>query len=187
MDTSSPSDPDPEDSADHSEGIKALVSSVYQSVWREYSSWDRENCQKTLHDLSRRGHRETSHTIPLQSGPRRLRRELKAAKAVPAQYEESFEVWDIRVDATPELHMLHISATDVVKAAKTSKSPSYESCTPVSRNIMVGDDSDYMPFIPNADDPTYDNSFDIAEHKYFAWQQPDTVEPDCANYFYPNT
>ncbi|KAF8156618.1 hypothetical protein B0H34DRAFT_847237 [Crassisporium funariophilum] len=79
--------------------------------------------------------------------------------------------------ADPVTELL-ISTPEIIKAEKSSKPPSYECCTPISRNIMVGDDSHYLPFIPNADDPTYDSTFDIDEHDYFAWQQPDTVEPD---------
>jgi hypothetical protein len=56
---------------------------------------------------------------------------------------------------------------------------SYEACTPISRNLMIGDDSDFLPFIPNSDDPSYDYTYDIHEHKYFAWHRLNR-DPDCA-------
>ena len=50
--------------------------------------------------------------------------------------------------------------------------PPYEVFMPVTRNLMVGDDPNDLPFIPFADDPSYDYSLDIEEHKYFRWQRP---------------
>ncbi|KAF8970309.1 hypothetical protein BDZ97DRAFT_1652502, partial [Flammula alnicola] len=62
--------------------------------------------------------------------------------------------------------------------------PPYDSCIPISRNIMRGDDPDYLPFIPFSDDPTYDYTYDNDHHKYFAWHKPDR-DPDCARYVLP--
>ncbi|OSC99568.1 SET domain-containing protein [Trametes coccinea BRFM310] len=56
----------------------------------------------------------------------------------------------------------------------------YESCTPIDQNILHGDDSNYMPFIPLADDPTFDHEDHAMEYKRLAWQEPyrdpDTLE-----------
>jgi histone-lysine N-methyltransferase EZH2 len=45
--------------------------------------------------------------------------------------------------------------------------------------LMIGDDSEFLPFIPNSDDPTYDYTYDVDEHQFFAWHQPNR-DPDCA-------
>ncbi|KAI9060749.1 SET domain-containing protein [Trametes sanguinea] len=56
----------------------------------------------------------------------------------------------------------------------------FESCTPIDQNILHGDDSNYMPFIPLADDPTFDHEDHAMEYKRLAWQEPyrdpDTLE-----------
>ncbi|KAF8056606.1 hypothetical protein FPV67DRAFT_1431373 [Lyophyllum atratum] len=46
----------------------------------------------------------------------------------------------------------------------------YEACTPTNRNINVGDDSEYMPFIPLIDDPKFNFLLHAGDYKYFDWQ-----------------
>ncbi|KAG1905918.1 uncharacterized protein F5891DRAFT_942630 [Suillus fuscotomentosus] len=53
----------------------------------------------------------------------------------------------------------------------------YEYCTPISRNIFRGDDDDMMPFIPYADDPTFDHVDHTLCYGSFAWQDDD-YDPD---------
>ncbi|KAH9943538.1 hypothetical protein B0H21DRAFT_695633 [Amylocystis lapponica] len=53
----------------------------------------------------------------------------------------------------------------------------YESCAPTICNILHGDDSDDMPFLPFADDPGFDIIDYIREHKRFAWQSANR-DPD---------
>lgn len=48
--------------------------------------------------------------------------------------------------------------------------PSYEACTPTGRNVMVGDDSDHMPFAPFADDESFDFRTYSDDYDYLAWQ-----------------
>jgi len=56
--------------------------------------------------------------------------------------------------------------------------PPYEICTPTSRNLHVGDDDDYMPFVPFSDDPSFPFD-DYHEHYgWLAWQIP-PPGPDC--------
>ncbi|KAF6753660.1 hypothetical protein DFP72DRAFT_813858 [Ephemerocybe angulata] len=59
---------------------------------------------------------------------------------------------------------------DVYVSAEFLRHPGYDSCTPAARNIMVGDDSDYMPFMPFADDPSFGWKAYSNEYKYLAWQ-----------------
>lgn len=46
----------------------------------------------------------------------------------------------------------------------------YESCLPAYRQILYGDDPDDMPFLPYADDTSFNSAGYIAEHNRFAWQ-----------------
>ncbi|OBZ77416.1 Histone-lysine N-methyltransferase EZH1 [Grifola frondosa] len=47
----------------------------------------------------------------------------------------------------------------------------YESCTPISCNILHGDDPNDMPFVPFADDPTFDAKEHVLEYKSLSWQR----------------
>ncbi|KAI0708772.1 hypothetical protein C8T65DRAFT_650065 [Cerioporus squamosus] len=49
--------------------------------------------------------------------------------------------------------------------------PSYESCAPINANILHGDDPNYLPFIPFADEPTFDFRDYVYDHKGLAWQE----------------
>jgi len=46
----------------------------------------------------------------------------------------------------------------------------YESCTPLSRNLMVGDDSENLPAFHFSDNPNYPTELENQEHQYFSWQ-----------------
>ncbi|KAK7443254.1 hypothetical protein VKT23_015850 [Stygiomarasmius scandens] len=58
----------------------------------------------------------------------------------------------------------------VVRISECLPSLEYESCTPVMASILVEDDSDYMPFIPFADDPWFNYESHVQRYKYSAWQ-----------------
>ncbi|KAJ3548227.1 hypothetical protein NMY22_g1340 [Coprinellus aureogranulatus] len=59
---------------------------------------------------------------------------------------------------------------NVYAGAEFLPHPAYEICTPASRNIKVGDDPDQMPYLPFADDPTFDYGPYNNEHGYLSWQ-----------------
>lgn len=50
--------------------------------------------------------------------------------------------------------------------------PLYESCLPRSINLVVGDDSDDVPFVPYADDDDFDCEGYMDEHRGVSWQGP---------------
>ncbi|KAJ6479302.1 hypothetical protein C8R47DRAFT_983573 [Mycena vitilis] len=55
--------------------------------------------------------------------------------------------------------------------------PAYEYWTPSARNIFHGDDPDDLPYIPFADDPTFDHAKFLREYSTFSWDEP-PVDPD---------
>ncbi|KAJ7484132.1 hypothetical protein FB451DRAFT_1028361 [Mycena latifolia] len=55
--------------------------------------------------------------------------------------------------------------------------PAHEHCTQIARNIFQGDDPHDLPFIPFADDPTFDQAKYLEEYEAFSWEEP-TVDPD---------
>ena len=80
-------------------------------------------------------------------------------------------------DAVLEVHHIEGSSSTVtlapvkvitVKNTLPAASP-YESSPLVARNIFTGDDSHDLPFIPFADDKTFDHESHALRHKRFAW------------------
>ncbi|KAF9008270.1 hypothetical protein BDQ17DRAFT_1407044 [Cyathus striatus] len=78
-----------------------------------------------------------------------------------------------------------ISTTTVraitVEVPQVAPYPYYETTTPLMSNIMVGDDSHYMPFIPYTDDEDFmENHFDQyrSRFKYFEWTDIRERDPD---------
>ncbi|KAJ3880839.1 hypothetical protein F5051DRAFT_322974 [Lentinula edodes] len=58
----------------------------------------------------------------------------------------------------------------IILEAPFEPPPSYDSCNPVSNNHFTGDDASHMPFLPLADDPSFDWKGYCVNYKYFAWQ-----------------
>lgn len=144
--------------------FKVLVSQIYAQSWADYREWSTSNSEKVLSGLS------TRRTTPLPPLP---------AQNVPTALAVS--EWEITDHDAQETYFL--PAEDVIISELVPPYAPYECCTPATRNIMVGDDPDYLPFIPFADDPTYDWTFDLSQHKYVAWDKEDTS--DCASVSVP--
>lgn len=70
-------------------------------------------------------------------------------------------------DETEETYTLPI---ETINVEATKPHPEYTSCTPITRSIMVGDDSNYMTFIPYSDDPTFNHEAQTLHYDHFAWQ-----------------
>lgn len=70
-------------------------------------------------------------------------------------------------DETAETYILPI---ETINVEATKPHPEYTSCTPITRSIMVGDDSNYMTFIPYSDDPTFNHEAQTLHYDHFAWQ-----------------
>ncbi|KJA17890.1 hypothetical protein HYPSUDRAFT_45906 [Hypholoma sublateritium FD-334 SS-4] len=153
--------------------IAALVRTVYESLWDDYSAWHIQDSQNTLANLAR----------PVPRAPK-----VEHARAAPVletpsldvlDEDDAFEITDFDDEGAvantylgPNIKIDSVGLLDAVKPY-----PQYDACTSISRNIMKGDDSEYLPFFPFSDDPDYEFEFDNGNHKYFAWQKP-YVGPD---------
>lgn len=157
-------------------GIRVVVSQVYKSVWEDFLVWEQDHCQKTLRNLSRS---VRTHLNPLPTTSSRQSQstlnESPSPLDAPSTVNESFYDCDIVNGSTS---IVYVQDVHTIREDQILQPLSYEACTPISRNLMVGDDSDFLPFIPYSDDPSYDYSYDIDEHKFFAWHQPNR-DPDC--------
>ncbi|GAV98858.1 SET domain-containing protein [Lentinula edodes] len=132
------------------ENHASLVRSVYQTVWNEFCEWCKQDFANSMNDLG---------TPPVDANTR-----VKDA-------EDS--------DIVGELGQLNLqereltTLTDphtIILEAPFEPPPSYDSCNPVSNNHFTGDDASHMPFLPLADDPSFDWKGYCVNYKYFAWQ-----------------
>ena len=161
-------------------GIRDVVSRVYQCVWEDFSAWEQNHCQQTLQSLSHSRHSRPfrPHINPLLISSEQSHSALEEPQSThdaPSTVVESFDDSDMENGSTSTL----LVTVHTINKRLVLQPLSYEACAPISRNLMIGDDSEYLPFIPNSDDPTYDYTYDVDEHNFFAWHQVNR-DPDCA-------
>jgi len=164
-----------------------FVLGTYGSVWAEHASHHVEHCRNSFISLKR------SHPRRRRPPPRStlfadhsLSRAMAASTSSvdphpePLQFE-SFAIYEYDTANETSLPRLRETKALVLTASPPFPPyPSYNSCAPISRSIMVGDDSEELPFIQFADDPTYDYHLDIENHGYFAW--PNLTQDPDSNY-----
>ncbi len=149
-----------------------VVLNLFRAAWYEYFSWEPLHCSEKLSSI--RAH----HTLDRDA---RLVVLNSLEDDSPANIEESdgardtdtalsFTYYDLSSSHEPEHRPIR---PEVVPAVDTLPAPYpfYESCTPINANILHGDDPNYLPFIPFADDPTFDYRDYMYDHKGLAWQE----------------
>lgn len=153
--------------------IHKLVQTVFAEVLAEFSGWKVEYCKHFIRSLS---HVTQNPRVPIPDGDStRLHIVGKAGGSPDGDKEITAAVTDYSEDGTPR--STSSISLQVVHAELLEPHKSYEYCTPISRNIFRGDDDDMMPFIPFADDPTFDHVDHTLCYGSFAWQ--DDYDPDC--------
>ena len=155
-----------------------IIQQVYRTTWIDFYEWEQRHAIETLRSLER----------PFEPLKLPVIRQTPDSPETDESKQEDrdenyFTVFDCCYDADPNgtwppvttstLTLQTLEVTNVLDPY-----PAYEVCTPVNRNILVGDDSEYMPFLPFSDDPTFDHLAHIPEYRYFEWQVPNR-DPDC--------
>ncbi|KAG6910796.1 hypothetical protein DXG01_007685 [Tephrocybe rancida] len=155
-----------------------LVKTIYKSTWGDFYTWEQAYCQQTLHSLTRNLPQDApaSASEPVEDFAPFTRSLTAQEPQAFGSEDETFTAIDYTVDGEPEITTF--SAITVEDTRTMEPCAPYEMCTPTSRNIIVGDDSEYMPFIPLIDDPTFDALRHAEDYKYFEWQLPHR-DPDC--------
>ncbi|TFK19304.1 SET domain-containing protein [Coprinopsis marcescibilis] len=138
--------------------LRATVRDIYE----ELLEWDRQYSTKTLQGLQ-------CQYEPVPTLPKGKRKVSDTQKGSGSEVF-SMETFDKQANT-------QLVADKMKMDVKFAPVPRYESCTPVSRNIVVGDDSDHMPFSPYSDDPKFAFEPYHEEHKYFEWQKRH-LDPD---------
>ena len=154
-----------------------LITRTYESVWTEYAAWSLRHSAATLKSLAVGNIRPGSQT-DADKDPNLY----VAHISDNGDDSESFLVADFNGEG--DLAEVSTVAAISICADPFRPHPPYESCTPISRNLMVGDDPNELPFIPFSDDPSYNYHVDIEEYKYFRWQSPTLkLDQDCNVYY----
>ncbi|KAG5653858.1 hypothetical protein H0H81_009937 [Sphagnurus paluster] len=173
-----------EESSSEDTSTAKLVKETYGIAWNEFYAWEQDHCLRTLHSLARplpgdqystcanpsiyHKRSEPLTTLPIS---------LEALPSVSSNTnEEFFTVVEYSNEAKPHQTTTLPAQTTLISPLLEACAP-YEVCTPINRNINVGDDSEYMPFIPLVDDPTFDHAPHAADYNYFEWQLPNR-DPD---------
>lgn len=155
---------------DSEASTRVLVLHVYRSVWEEYSEWSNNTGSSTLKSLEAKQQLQLDLAIL----------EETAVEIVTDGDFPQFTVSEFDGDVTTDEYSIRGRILYVDQNFR--RHPPYECCTPLSRNLMVGDDPDDLPFIPFADDPAYNFHLDVEEHSYFRWNQPN-LDPDGTCHF----
>ncbi|KAI0773039.1 hypothetical protein BD413DRAFT_310658 [Trametes elegans] len=155
-----------------------VVNSELQKVWQEYHEWEQEYCAEALASLAVEQPSRPGNALKIASKPTDCLEETRSTDMCSdgnASHTARYVFEDGRCKAHSPVTIVEGSI------AKTpSPYPSYESCAPIGRSILHGDDSNFMPFLPFADDPEFDHEDHAQEYRGLVWQQdyrdPDTLE-----------
>ena len=160
---------------------RALALKVYKEVWDEFNKWKVENCEQQLLLLQK----------PLPP-PAAVEDALLEASNL-REGGEPGEVEIIYVCESEDDIPLHPGGSTVLMCETVhlelppdfEPHPRYESCTPAVQSIALRSgsaaDNDLvnLPFVPYADDPTFEAKKYLRNFETFAWEElgnPDGVQ-----------
>ncbi|KAF9460279.1 hypothetical protein BDZ94DRAFT_1324210 [Collybia nuda] len=159
--------------------VDTLITNVYRATWTDFYTWEQDYCRRTLNSLSRNP--PPNHSTEWRPRSEASRSTLFDPPVHVTQEPitnniETFTMVEYNIEnGDPRTSTLAVETYNILPGP--APCPPYEMCTPASRNINVGDDSEYMPFIPLVDDPTFNYHTHVAEYRYFEWQLPNR-DPD---------
>ncbi|KAF9262759.1 hypothetical protein L218DRAFT_1000321 [Marasmius fiardii PR-910] len=144
-----------------------LVKSTFKDAWCRFHEWNYEDTRKTIELLRapivrRRRHPLFEDDISPAAGSSEL----------DEPGEHSVSVVRFGEGATVTSASMVVQTVEVHESMSCFSTPAYESCPPISRNIMVGDDPNALPFLPFADDPKFNWKDYADQHKKCAWHDP---------------
>ncbi|KAK1227020.1 hypothetical protein PQX77_009982 [Marasmius sp. AFHP31] len=145
-----------------------LVESTYRDAWARFYEWDEEDSKNTIRSLRASSTRPNGLPAHMHDEPRS---ESGLRSSGSPLSEETFSVVEYdEQNGSETVTVGRIQGKDAIH--EIHRNLSYDSCTPISRNIHVGDDSDTLAFLPFADDPTFDWKDFVDQHAYCSWRAP---------------
>ncbi|KAI0253462.1 hypothetical protein BJV78DRAFT_211135 [Lactifluus subvellereus] len=158
-------------SQDENKENKALAFRVYKEVWDEFNRWKVEDCKQHLLLLQK-------PLPPPEAAEATLRVASALRPGVPGDVEVVYLCDtgdDVPLD-TGNATVLTCRTTPLKLPIDFAPYPRYESCTPSVQTVAlrVGsaahDEFDTAPFVPYADDPTFDAKVYLDQFRQFAWE-----------------
>ncbi|KAJ7282490.1 SET domain-containing protein, partial [Mycena rebaudengoi] len=146
-----------------------LVDFVYQEVYEEFRIWKHDYASKILASLATRPRSRVS-SVSIANNSTDSGYALGPPSTSSATTVEYIEVWDYE---TETMGQMPVDVTHMNNAFPAPFS-AHEFCTPISRNVFLGDDPRAMPFMPFEDDP----SFNHVEYLDAFDGQADIQDPD---------
>lgn len=154
--------------------LQELVRSVLREVWEEFYDWNRRESEMAFKSLMNPS--KSNRNTPLVNWfppPKPISLQDVPSISISPDSEEVDEFIVYKFDGPDgtgkgEKHTLALEvAPDLIPCEP------YESCLPSNRSRFVGDDSDYLPFIPFQSEDNFPHESFANEHKFFAWQNQD--------------
>ncbi|KAF8631530.1 hypothetical protein AX15_002288 [Amanita polypyramis BW_CC] len=161
-----------------------LAYDYFRTTWCDFYRWEQEHYASILETLRSQVPLPTSKATPsllpqwMQPNPSRssLRSSLPETDVVES-FNNLDEIETMKcmpsASSAPrrtDVNAFIVSVTLGAMPANLSPCPQYESCTPLSQNASLGDDSPIMPYIPFADDPEFDWIAHCSKYQSLAWQ-----------------
>ena len=153
-----------------------LVKQELREVWYRYYGWEPTYCFEKLASL-----RVTTTPLPvvlsiLDSDLADETHSIRHAQCTEGTFSNDndsdamFTSYTVNRSGQLDTALIRADTITITAPMITPYAP-YESCTPASRNVLHGDDPNYLPFMPFADDPTFDPTDYVLDHKGLAWQE----------------
>ncbi|KAM5545791.1 hypothetical protein V8D89_000829 [Ganoderma adspersum] len=151
---------------------KQAVKKQFEDVLHEYYTWEPIYCSEKIASLAVFTPMVASTTdfdmMVHPIAPKEIKPETRNVS--DAAQEVSFTRYIVHDSDLLEVELVRADIIDTAVTLPTPY-PSYESCTPTVRNILHGDDPHAMSFLPFADDPSFDPTDYVLDHKCLAWQE----------------
>ena len=177
----------PDESRRDHQYVSRLLSSTITEVSSAYHSWKRASTRQLLDSLARphvslleRSIYDVSiHPVNLND----VETYIGSDSSNPTEHEPhatvvgdgTFILYEFEDGCTPRSVTLSPEPDIIIDDFAPCKP--YESCAPALQNIFIGDDSSDMPFLPLADDDSFDWNAYLEEYTSFSWQREN--DPDC--------
>jgi histone-lysine N-methyltransferase EZH2 len=149
------------------------VGKVFKEVQEEFRLWKQDYASRTLQAVACPPAPSTEDAAYDHEKLDSLPSEPTSIPPSPSPTPEYIEILDYETGTTERVPMQVFRVADTFSAL-----PAYEYCTPTVRNIFQGDDPHDMPFVPFADDPTFNHARYLEEYRSFSWRTS-ALDPDC--------
>jgi histone-lysine N-methyltransferase EZH2 len=157
---------------DENEKNRALAFRVYEEVWNEFNKWKAEDCKQQLRLLQR--------PLPPPEVAQAAQRMTSVFRTGGPGDVETIYLCDTEDDIPLDSGGATVLTCNTVPLKLPEKvnepHPRYEFCTPSVQSISfhvesaAWDELETVPFVPYADDPTFNARGYLRQYAQFAWE-----------------